>query len=222
MYCRNCGKQLPDGSSFCRYCGAAQTRAAVQAPRPTHEAAPSPARPKGTKKIGLIVAAVALVAAVIAAALIIVPNMGGPCKKAARQFQKMHHYEDVIDNGPAIADLLLGMARSEIDTDLFETVEGNGPDYYSLSGDHLIELKTGLLSLDCEGDRVGSVCISILGGGGLTQEEQDRIRDYALSVYGADCQQSQSGPFVHYTWADADLMFIVFEDGTATADVTYK
>ena len=69
MYCRNCGKQLPDGSSFCRYCGAAQTRAAVQAPRPTHEAAPSPARPKGTKKIGLIVAAVALVAAVIAAAM---------------------------------------------------------------------------------------------------------------------------------------------------------
>ena len=33
MYCRNCGKEIPDGSQFCKYCGATQ-KGEVKVPQP--------------------------------------------------------------------------------------------------------------------------------------------------------------------------------------------
>lgn len=33
MYCRNCGKEIPDGSTFCKYCGATQ-KGEVKVPQP--------------------------------------------------------------------------------------------------------------------------------------------------------------------------------------------
>lgn len=46
MFCSNCGKQIPDGTSFCSYCGARQSAAPAQ-PRP---AASEPARQAAPRK----------------------------------------------------------------------------------------------------------------------------------------------------------------------------
>lgn len=62
MYCSNCGKELPDGTKFCRYCGQQQEDLII--------APPPEKKPKKTLKIILIAAAFLIV---ILAAVLITP-----------------------------------------------------------------------------------------------------------------------------------------------------
>lgn len=219
MYCRNCGKPLPDGVRFCPACGAAQTAAD---PRPVQPAPPQAQAPAKKKPVGLILAAVLLLAAALVGALVIAPSMGGPCEKAERQFHRLNSFEDIIDKGQGIADLLLGMAQTDIDETVFSRITANGPDYYYLPDDRHVQGKDVSLSMECEAGRVASVRIDILGGGGLTGPELDALADYAISAYGADYEQTEWGSYVHHTWAGADLVFDIATDGTGVASVTFK
>lgn len=67
MYCTNCGRELPEGTKFCKYCGTPQEAP----PTPSTPPMPAPVKKKSSgPKIAL--AAVALIA-VIAAAVILTP-----------------------------------------------------------------------------------------------------------------------------------------------------
>ncbi len=212
MYCGNCGKQLPDGVKFCPACGAAQT---VTAARPAQSVQPPAQAPAGKKPAGLILIAAVLAAAVLLGALVIAPNMGSPCEKAERQFHKINSFEDIIEKGPDIADLLLGMAQTDIDGAVFERLVANGPDYYYLPGHWYVEGKDVGLSMKCEAGRVASVEIAITGGGGLSGPALTGLRDEAVSAYGPDYEQTEwGGIYIHHTWAKTDLVFEMANDGT--------
>ena len=72
MYCSNCGKELPDGTRFCRFCGFQQEDVIVSPPPGPQPAALSkpPKPPKKTLKIVLLTITFLLV---IAAAVILTP-----------------------------------------------------------------------------------------------------------------------------------------------------
>lgn len=42
MFCHNCGNQIPDGTNFCHYCGAAQSAPTAVTPQPVQQAQPQP------------------------------------------------------------------------------------------------------------------------------------------------------------------------------------
>ena len=71
MFCRNCGKELPENTRFCNHCGAAQDSAPAQ---------PVPATKKKTLTIA-IVAAVAVIAVVLGV-FVIAPALSGDTKPA--------------------------------------------------------------------------------------------------------------------------------------------
>ncbi len=73
MFCKNCGKEIVDGTKFCNHCGASQEAVAPQ-PTVTNNAAPNPAPKKNsTLKIGII-AAVAVVCFAIGS-FVIAPSL---------------------------------------------------------------------------------------------------------------------------------------------------
>lgn len=73
MYCSSCGRQLPDNTNFCIYCGAAANPAPAfePAPAPAFEPAPTPAyqppfapaAPKKHTAVGVLVMAILIIVA---------------------------------------------------------------------------------------------------------------------------------------------------------------
>lgn len=79
MYCRNCGKNIPDGSKFCEGCGAPVAQAAPQQPQyqPQYQAQPQYQKPVTKKKFPVLPIVIAAVAVVVLAAVIAVIALVG-------------------------------------------------------------------------------------------------------------------------------------------------
>lgn len=80
MFCHNCGKQIPDGTKFCHYCGAPQEAGSQPEPEPSvqsqfTEPQPEP-QPKKKSPVGMIIAA-AVIVVLILGVFVIAPAMQG-------------------------------------------------------------------------------------------------------------------------------------------------
>jgi len=72
MYCPSCGKELADGSQFCKYCGAKMKQAQVAQPAPI---APKAKKQKGKpKRLFLVLGILALVAVIAVGAVLLFGN----------------------------------------------------------------------------------------------------------------------------------------------------
>ena len=119
MYCPNCGKQLPDGTKFCRYCGSPVEEAAAPPPVPASvkdrspsnaaigqtSAAPgqSPHKKNGHKPL-IFIAAAFLFLIVIAAAVLITPAAVRKIqeKRFEMKLEAGYRYLDELDYEQAV------------------------------------------------------------------------------------------------------------------------
>lgn len=119
MYCPNCGKQLPDGTKFCRYCGSPVEEAAAPPPVPESakdrslsnaaigqtSAAPgqSPHKKSGHKPL-IFIAAAFLFLIVIAAAVLITPAAVRKIqeKRFEMKLEAGYRYLDELDYEQAV------------------------------------------------------------------------------------------------------------------------
>lgn len=89
MYCRNCGKEVPDGNKFCVFCGApmARTGDAARGGVPRGQTPPGPVQPRPMpskrvgwleslskrKKILILILALEIIAAIVVLLLVLRP-----------------------------------------------------------------------------------------------------------------------------------------------------
>ena len=71
MFCSNCGKEIPEGTVFCSFCGANQGSAPTQAP------APQPQPPKRNNALILAIVAIVAVVAIVLGIFVIAPSLSG-------------------------------------------------------------------------------------------------------------------------------------------------
>lgn len=132
MYCPNCGKQLPDNTRFCHYCGAEQAAPAPAQPaRPDYYAAP---QPKKKSKAGPIIAIAAVVAALLLGVFVVAPAMQGSHGEGAGLNNAARSPQDSssVDNTPADARETLGFTPAQF----MERMGDYLPwDYISIAGE---------------------------------------------------------------------------------------
>ena len=87
MYCAYCGKEIPDGSDFCKYCGRNQKNGAGAADRREKVTSPQvQSKPAAKKKLPLVIGSGVLLLIVIAGAAVFL--IKGGKNKAASDIQK--------------------------------------------------------------------------------------------------------------------------------------
>lgn len=78
MFCRNCGKEIPENTKFCNHCGASQDGA--PAPTPSQPIQPAPAAKK-SPFMPIVIGAV-VIAAMVLGVFVIAPALSGGKKPA--------------------------------------------------------------------------------------------------------------------------------------------
>ncbi len=120
MFCKQCGKQVPDGAKFCRYCGAPMAQAQPAAPETQQGGSEDIAQPvkKNPKKSRVWIPIVIIIAAALVAVLLIWRHFGSEngsvsSGSASRSEVDLNDYVEIDFNGYDGS----GTARAHLDLD---------------------------------------------------------------------------------------------------------
>ncbi len=169
MYCTKCGKEIPDGSNFCKYCGSPvvppQVQAPAAAPSPAEQPAPQPQVPpvpqpqvppapqpqKSKKRKGwpwVLLAAVLLAGAGAAFSYFVLPGFLDAHDGFEASFQPFSDADVILDEEAPYVDsqLLLTAAPGVSYREVRSLVRGYGGKivgYISFSNDYQIDFPKG-------------------------------------------------------------------------------
>lgn len=131
MFCSNCGKEIPDNTKFCNYCGAQQKTAADQQPPATQEKQQPPKKFKN-----LLITAVVVVCAFLIGKFVIAPSMTTDTPKDSESTKTPSQSQQTVST-PNIApstttDTPKESESTKSPTQSQQTVGTSNPDYMSI------------------------------------------------------------------------------------------